>query len=336
MSTPNAPVAYNDNSMVVAYYRYSSASQNEASIEQQRDMVTRWAKEQGLHIVKEYADAAMSGRSADRPEYQLMLRELETIRPAYVAVWKNDRLARDRAELLFAKQAIRNAGARLHFIEGISPTDSADSVLIEGITDAFAEYYSLQLASNIRRGINYNAERALSNGRKIFGFSVDENKRYIPDPTTAPFVKQMFTDYASGVPMATIAERLNAQGVRTSTGARFTVKALNKLLKNRAYIGEYSYAGHIVEDGMPRLVDDYTFKEVQRRFALNKRRIKPETTDTDTDTHYWLTGKLYCRVCGSTMSGTSGTSKTGKTHRYYTCHNTSKKTCSAPKARKKT
>ena len=84
MTTPNAPVAYNDNSMVVAYYRYSSASQNEASIEQQRDMVTRWAEEQGLHIVKEYADAAMSGRSADRPEYQLMLRELETIRPAYV------------------------------------------------------------------------------------------------------------------------------------------------------------------------------------------------------------------------------------------------------------
>ena len=30
---------YNDNQMVVAYYRYSSSSQNEASIEQQREMV---------------------------------------------------------------------------------------------------------------------------------------------------------------------------------------------------------------------------------------------------------------------------------------------------------
>lgn len=31
---------YNDNQMVVAYYRYSSSSQNEASIEQQRKMVS--------------------------------------------------------------------------------------------------------------------------------------------------------------------------------------------------------------------------------------------------------------------------------------------------------
>lgn len=32
---------FNENSMVVAYYRYSSSSQNEESIEQQREMVQR-------------------------------------------------------------------------------------------------------------------------------------------------------------------------------------------------------------------------------------------------------------------------------------------------------
>ena len=40
----------------------------------------------------------------------------------HLAVWKNDRLARDRAELLIAKQAIRSTGARVHYIEGISPS----------------------------------------------------------------------------------------------------------------------------------------------------------------------------------------------------------------------
>lgn len=191
---------YNDNQMVVAYYRYSSSSQNEASIEQQREMVQRWAKSQGLVVVNEYEDAAKTGTNADRPGYQLMLRELPKIKPAYVAVWKNDRLARDRAELLLVKQAIRSVGARVHYIEGISPTDSPDSVLMEGVADAFAEYYSLQLSANIRRGQRYNAERALSNGHKIFGFTVDQDKRYIPDPETAPIVTQIFHDYASACP----------------------------------------------------------------------------------------------------------------------------------------
>ena len=329
---------YNDNQMVVAYYRYSSSSQNEASIEQQREMVQRWAKSQGLVVVNEYEDAAKTGTNADRPGYQLMLRELPKIKPAYVAVWKNDRLARDRVELALVKQAIRSVGARVHYIEGISPTDSPDSVLMEGVADAFAEYYSLQLSANIRRGQRYNAERALSNGHKIFGFTVDQDKRYIPDPETAPIVTQIFHDYASGVSMQKICDQLNAQGIRTTRGYRFTPKNLNKMLKNRAYIGEYTYGRYVHEDGMPRLVDDLTFNEVQRRFAINKRRgakTKAElAAQGENAPDYWLTGRAYCLTCGGPMEGVSGTSKTGRTHRYYYCLNQRKKKCSAKTVRK--
>ena len=324
--------------MVVAYYRYSSSSQNEASIEQQREMVQRWAKSQGLVVVNEYQDAAKTGTNADRPGYQLMLHELPKIKPAYVAVWKNDRLARDRAELLLAKHAIRSVGARVHYIEGISPTDSPDSVLMEGVADAFAEYYSLQLSANIRRGQRYNAERSLSNGHKIFGFAVDTSKHYIPDPETAPIVTQIFHDYASGVSMQKICDQLNAQGIRTTRGYRFTPKNLNKMLKNRAYIGEYAYGGHVHEDGMPRLVDDLTFNEVQRRFAINKCRgakTKAElAAQGENAPAYWLTGRAYCLTCGGPMEGVSGTSKTGKTYRYYYCLNQRKKKCSAKTVRK--
>ncbi|WP_314930051.1 recombinase family protein [Corynebacterium argentoratense] len=101
---------------------------------------------------------------------------------------------------------------------------------------------------------------------------MDQDKRYIPGPETAPIVTQIFHDYASGVSMQKICDQLNAQGIRTTRGYRFTPKNLNKMLKNRAYIGEYAYGGHVHEDGMPRIVDDLTFNEVQRRFAINKRR----------------------------------------------------------------
>lgn len=329
---------YNDNQMVVAYYRYSSSSQNEASIEQQREMVQRWAKSQGLVVVNEYEDAAKTGTNADRQGYQLMLHELLKIKSAYVAVWKNDRLARDRAELILVKQAIRAAGAHVHHIEGISPTDSPDSVLMEGVADAFAEHYSLQLSANIRRGQRYNAERALSNRHKIFGFTVDASKRYIPDPETAPIVTQIFDDYASGLSMQKICNRLNAQGVRTTRGYRFTPKSLNKILKNRAYVGEYTYGEHVIDGGMPHLVDDEVFETVQRRFAINKRHVaktKAELAAQSKDApDYWLTGRAYCLTCGAPMEGVSGTSKTGKTYRYYCCLEQRKKKCTAKTVRK--
>ena len=267
-----------------------------------------------------------------------MLHELPNIKAAYVAVWKNDRLARDRAELILVKQAIRAAGARVHDIEGISTTDSPDSVLMEGVADAFAEYYSLQLSANIRRAQRYNAERALSNGHKIFSFTVDANKRYIPDPETAPIVTQIFDDYASGLSMQKICNRLNAQGMRTTRGYRFTPKSLNKMLKNRAYVGEYTYGEHVIDGGMPHLVDDEVFEAVQRRFAINKRRgakTKAELAAQGKDApDYWLTGRAYCLTCGAPMEGVSGTSKTGKTYRYYYCLEQRKKKCTAKTVRK--
>ena len=54
----------------------------------------------------------------------------------------------------------------------------------------------------------------------------------------APVVAQVFADYARGVPVQTIADRLNTSGVRTVRGYPFTAKALNKILKSRTYVGE--------------------------------------------------------------------------------------------------
>lgn len=89
---------------------------------------------------------------------------------------------------------------------------------------------------------------------------------------------------------------------------------------------------------MPRLVDDEVFEEVQRRFAINKRRgakTKAELAAQGEDaSDYWLTGRAYCLACGGPMEGVSGTSKTGRTYRYYYCLNQRKKKCSAKTVRK--
>ena len=40
---------------------------------------------------------------------------------------------------------------------------------------------------------------------------------------------------------------------------------------------------------------------------------------------FWLTGKLYCGHCKSTMNGVSGNSSTGKTYYYYVCNESYKR-----------
>ena len=80
----------------IAYYRYSSHSQNEASIEQQQEAAHKYADAHGLNIIKEYEDRAASGTTADRDGYQNMLAELDKYKPSALILWKADRLGRDR------------------------------------------------------------------------------------------------------------------------------------------------------------------------------------------------------------------------------------------------
>ncbi|MBQ9041695.1 MAG: recombinase family protein [Eggerthellaceae bacterium] len=325
----NKQVNQNDNNSAIAYYRFSSSAQNEASIEQQRDAAHRYARGKGLIIVREYEDRAISGKTSKRPGYQQMLAEISEIKPAFLITWKNDRLGRDRAELAIAKKKIRSSGCRIEFVAEASPEEGSTGVILDGLLDTLSQFYSDQLSENVRRGHRYNAERALSNGHKILGYKVGDDKRYIPDPDKAPVVQKIFNDYAEGKPLQEIADELNSHGVRTSAGGRFTINGLRGTLHNRAYIGVYKYADVIIEGGMPQLVPTETFEKVQRRFNENKRagRSRMCNCNGSSLSRYWLTGKLFCGMCGNSLQGMSGTSKTGAIHYYYGCKNRRKGNC---------
>ena len=328
----------NDNNLAIAYYRFSSHSLKEACIDQQRYLALDWADAHGFKIVQEYVDAAISGTTDARPGFQQMLSEVAKIRPHTLIMWKTDRLGRDKYVLAMAKKKIRDAGCEIHLLAEHIPTEGPEGVLIEGLMEAMAEYYSRQLSQNIQRGMDYNAQHALYNGHKLFGYDVDRStKKYIPDPNTAPFVQWAFREYASGRPLKAIAEEMNAQGLRTPRNAKFSVNMLNKMLKNRAYIGEYHHGDITVAGGMPVLVDEATFDRAQRRFAENKRKgsQRAHGMDDAEAPRYWLTGKLYCGECGSTMQGVSGTSATGRTYYYYYCSAQRRKECHLHKARKR-
>ncbi len=59
----------NNNNLAIAYYRYSSHVQNEASIDQQREAAEKYAEAYGFTIMKEYVDEALTATNDDRPKF---------------------------------------------------------------------------------------------------------------------------------------------------------------------------------------------------------------------------------------------------------------------------
>ena len=112
---------------------------------------------------------------------------------------------------------------------------------------------------------------------------------------------------------------LNRRGLKTSRGFTWSRNSLQNLLKNDKYIGYYRYMDIEIKGGIPRILTDELFYQVQEVMKMKPNPVKNRRRNAYGE--YLLTGKLFCGKCGAPMVGKSGTGKMGKLYFYYTCKN---------------
>lgn len=315
----------------VIYARYSSDNQREESIEGQLRECMQYANQKGITILKNYIDRALSATTDKRPEFQQMIRDSEKRLFDVVLVWKLDRFARNRYDSAHYKHLLKKNGVRVISAKEPIASDSS-GILLETLLEGMAEYYSAELAEKVNRGLKENALKKKYNGGGVpTGYTIDKDQFFRLDPKTAPVVLEVFTLYAGGKTIREIVDSLNEQGIRTYRGKPMSINSVTRMLKNRRYIGEYSYKDVVFEDGIPAIVPKELFDKVQQRMAKNKKAPAHFKAEDE----YLLTTKLYCGKCGAYMTGESGTSQTGRVHRYYKCFHTRKpKSCTKKNVKK--
>lgn len=315
---------------VVIYARYSSHNQQETSIEGQLRVCYDYCERNGYNVIHEYIDRAFSGTTDNRPDFLQMIEDSSKKTFQAVVVYQLDRFSRNRNDSAAYKTILKKRGVRvLSARENIS--EDASGIILEGLLETMAEYYSVELSQKVKRGMNINAEKCLSTGgNRTLGFKVDENKRFQIDPDTAPIIRFIFEKYADGVSIQKITELLNEQGYKTVKGLPFGKNSIRNILCNKRYIGVYTYNGTETPDGMPRIISDELFEKVQEILAKNKKAPARARAKVE----YLLTTKLFCGHCKEMMTGISGTGHLGKVYRYYECKGVKKHECKKKKVNK--
>lgn len=307
----------------VIYARYSSDNQREESIEGQLRECMEYAKAKGIDVIDSYIDRALSAKTDNRPNFQRMIKDSYKGLFEVVIVWKLDRFARNRYDSAHYKTILKRNGVRvLSAKETIS--EGAEGVLLEAMLEGFAEYYSLELAEKVKRGLTENALKAKANGgTRTFGYTVNKDRYYEIDPPAAMIVREVFQLYANGKTMKQIRDILDEREVTNNQGKKFNFNQIQRMLSNRKYIGEYRFGEIVIPDAIPVIIEKELFDKVQEMLVKNKRAPSRHKAEDD----YLLTTKLFCGHCGAIMNGESGTSKTTRTYRYYKCVNARKRTC---------
>ena len=208
----------------VIYARFSSHAQTEQSIEGQLRECYDYAKRNDLTIVSEYIDRALTGTTDKRPQFLKMIDDSKKKHFEYVLVYQLDRFARNRYDSANYKAKLKKNGVRvLSAKENIS--DDASGILIEGVLESMAEYYSAELSQKVKRGIRESLTKGyFIGGYGLFGYDVVD-KRWVINSFEADVVRDVFNRYRNGEKVADTAE---AEITIAALAAGETVPAIYK------------------------------------------------------------------------------------------------------------
>lgn len=307
-----------------AYIRVSTHDQEEYSPDSQIAKLREYAKKNSLILPEEfiYRDDGISGREVKRrTAFQEMIAaaKLDPRPFDVILVWKFSRFARNQEEAIVYKSMLRK-NCDIDVISVSEPImDGPFGSLIERIIEWQDEYYSINLGTEVRRGMAERASRGLPVSTAPLGYAY-QNKELVIVPEEAETVRMIYRDFLSGTPIIAIAKNLNAMGIRTKRNGGWENRTVRYILTNPVYIGKIRWCktginnyhsnnrldGTIETDGgHEAIIDPSTFEEAQKKITEYLVRYKGGAAKAQRQkvTHL-LQGLVKCGSCGGTMTYT--------------------------------
>ncbi len=303
--------------VAAAYIRVSTDEQTDYSPAVQLEEIQKFAERNNLHIPKEFifADEGISGRSAEkRPAFQNMIRQARRKQNhiQYIVVHKYDRFARSKDDAVLYKALLKKDGVKVLSVKEPIPQDDKFAVIYESMLEAMAEYYSLNLAEEVKKTMTKKAELGEWQTTAPFGYR-NENKSLAIIPEEAKMIRYIFEQYVSGTSMFAISRQMNQMGFLTHRGNVFEHRTIQYIINNPVYKGymrwtpdgkvnrDYSNPASIISKGTwEPIISEELWEAAAERFHKEKkthyRHKRPETEGI-----HWLSSMVKCSACGRSL-----------------------------------
>jgi len=254
---------------VGAYVRLSSGERNGTqndSIENQQAIIENYIKthkDQDFELIETYIDSGKSGQSFARPAFNRLLFDIKNKKINCCITKDLSRLGRNAIDAGYYIEKFFPAN-NIRFIAITDKYDSADpnsSSIMLSLKNMLNEAYALDIAKKVKQAKRLNAQKGLFNGpRPPFGYLKDPNNKHklIPNPKTAPIVKNIFMMAASGEPISKIIEYLEGKNIKLHKNTIY------RILKHPVYCGDMQQSGIIIKNTHKALVSRKIFAYVNK------------------------------------------------------------------------
>jgi DNA invertase Pin-like site-specific DNA recombinase len=325
------------------------------SIENQRVLLSQFARLQGWLVTKIYCDDGYSGRNFNRPGVKEMIADAQSGVIDLILCKDLSRFGRDSIEVgRYTDMLFPTWGCRFIALLDEIDTSKEDNDIMH-FRSLMNDYYLRDLSVKIKSVMGAKARKhGVVIGRPNFGYlrAGEKQHKLVPDAETAPIVRRMFALRAGGASYNTIARTLNQEGAVTFSDywtlksgkavekrILWQIPVIRNFLRNEVYIGtlvnnkepvishkndarrrtdESEWIRH--ENAHIPLIDRATWDKVQEmeRATAEKGKSQPKRQSR------LFSGKLFCMGCGGSLSphGMNHKGKDGVARRdgtYYAC-----------------
>ena len=333
----------------------SGAEDDSNSIQNQRLLLEKYAREKGFTNTRFIYDDGYSGTNFRRPGWEELMELVESEQVATIIVKDMSRLGREYlqvgqyTELVFPSHGIRF----------IAVNDGVDS-LCESSNDftpfrnVINELYAKDNSKKVRSAAKVKAETGARVGsRPPYGYQkdpADPKRHIIPDPDAAPVVKRIFALCASGSGPSQIAKQLAAEKIPSPSYHYYakygvSVKGLNMddpfnwsatsvgdILENETYLGHTVNLKYTTLSFKNKKKIERPESEQFRFENTHEALVDEETWEivreirahkrrrTNMDEQDMFSGLVYCTDCGSTMTLCRAHTMSENQY-YFTCQN---------------
>lgn len=331
-----------DEIVAACYVRVSTNDQQELSPDSQILELRKAVRQHNRILPNEYIfieEEGVSGRKvARRNAFQDMIAAAKSSNKLFrtLYLWKFSRFARNQEESIVYKSLLRKqCGVEVVSISEPLP-DGPFGGLIERIIEWMDEYYSIRLASEVKRSMTLKAQRGELQSTPSFGYTVENNK-LIPIPEEAAYVQEIYNRFLAGSGFTAIAKWLNSCGVVTHRGGKWENRTVEYLLRNPVYIGKLRWTPTgrlrrnydnpetiIASAAHEPIIDQEIWDKAQQRVAEIKVRHRhyqrPEYEHRD-----WLSALVRCASCGASLN-------LNRTQHQWRCSNYIRGRCPTPQS----
>ncbi|GAA4762690.1 hypothetical protein GCM10023219_03780 [Stakelama sediminis] len=323
------------------------------SIEAQRTAIHDYARRNNIDIIGEFSDAGLSGQSAKRPAFNLMIEKAtQTPSPVdAVLIYRIARLARNMRVFFNSLDGLADVGVEVISITENFGEGRRTKRLGQTISAMVAEQQAIDASIYTAKSRRENARQGFYNGGPVaFGYETyvarkdgeKERMKLRIVPSEAAVVDQIFDWADMGRGGRWIVGELNRRDI-TLRGAKFSNGNIAGILGRVTYTGVY-YDKTVDDDGnvpdpedwiavsCPVIIDQARFDRVNAlRASRNPRRTPPHVAAGTT----MLTGIAKCGSPGCACAMTIRSGKGGR-YNYYVCANRVNKAqeCDTPNIRR--